>query len=95
MSGFSAATHANLVEAWFVKSWYILLSGFNKNVFVTVRNNCQYNVAKFSLDFLQKLLNTVGKCVTWMLLFVSNCDAHAGHSDFALHEALNTTKLNL
>ena len=43
-SGFTAPTHANLVVPGLVKAWYILFSGYNKNVFVTVRNT-----------FLQKL----------------------------------------
>ena len=51
-SGFSANTHANLVEAGLVKALCIILGGFNKNVFLTVRNTGQHNVAKFSSDFL-------------------------------------------
>ena len=43
-SGFSAPTHANLVETELFKAWYILFSGLNKNVFNTTRNT-----------FLQKL----------------------------------------
>ena len=43
----------------------------------------------FSKSFITELANVSHE----MLLFVSNCGAHACHSDFAWRGALNTTKL--
>ena len=82
MSGFTASTRANFVVAGLLKAWYILFIEFNKKVFVTVRNT-----------FLQKLspkisLKGLANASYEMLLFVSNCDAHACHSDLDSHETL-------